>query len=91
MTTFQLIASILSSLGVLAANPAFGIAGAAAKIVPILGMVAGLVAEGEAARDKIKELDQQLKDIVATGKPPGDEAWASWSARHEAAKARLQA
>jgi hypothetical protein len=91
MNTFQLIASILSSLGAIAANPAFGIAGAAAKIVPILGMVAGLVAEGEEARDKIKALDDELKALVASGLPPSDADWEKWNARHQAAKARLQA
>lgn len=91
MTTLQLIASILSSLGTIAANPAFGISEAAAKLVPLLGMVAALVAEGEKARDKIQALDEELKALVASGLPPSDADWARWDARHQAAKARLQA
>lgn len=91
MTTLQLVSSVLESIGLIAANPAFGIAGSAAKIIPLIGMLSALVAEGETARAEISKLDDQLKAIVASGAPPSDEDWASWDARHQAAKARLQA
>lgn len=90
-TSLQLISSILASVGAIAVNPAFGIAGAAAKIIPIIGMLSGLAAEGEGARSKLVALDARLKAIVASGAPPTEDDWREWTDRHEAAKARLQA
>jgi len=90
-TILQLVSSILTSIGILTANPAFGIAGSVAKLVPLLGTLSVLAAEGEGAYDRLVELDKQLKAIVATGLAPTDADWQGWIARHEAAKARLQA
>lgn len=84
------LASILSSLSAIASNPAFGISGAAAKIVPVLGMVTALTLEGTEALGKMKELDEELKAIVLAGRVPSDEEWKGWDARHQAAHARLQ-
>jgi hypothetical protein len=87
----QLIQSVLASVGAIAVNPAFGIAGVAAKLVPLLSLISSLVSQGAAALEKLKALDEQIKAIVAEGRVPTDAEWAEWDARHQSAKARLQA
>jgi hypothetical protein len=82
------ISSILSSVGILIGNPLLGVL--PAKIVPLLNLVSELVLKGSEALDKLDALDAQLKAIIAEGRPPSEEEWAEWEARHEAAKARLQ-
>lgn len=91
MTILQTFLSILQSIGAIAANPVLGSIDAVTKIAPLIGLVSSLAAEGVAAQSKLEDLDNELKAIVATGNAPDDATWADWDARHQAAKARLQA
>ncbi len=84
----QVISSVLSSIGILIGNPLLGVL--PAKIAPLLEMVSGLVLKGAEAIAKLEALDEQLKGIIAEGRPPSEAEWAEWETRHEAAKARLQ-
>lgn len=85
-----IIQSILASIGAIAVNPAFGIAGVATKVVPLLNLVSSLISQGMAAYEKLKSLDLQLKQIIAEDRVPSDDEWKAWNDRHESAKSRLQ-
>jgi hypothetical protein len=83
-----IISSILSSIGILLGNPALGVL--PAKIVPLIDLFSGLVLKGAESLAKLEALDQQLKAIIAEGRPPSEAEWDEWESRHESAKARLQ-
>lgn len=91
MTILQTLLSVLQSIGAIAANPVLGSVDAITKVAPLIGMAATLASEGIAAQSKLEDLDNELKAIVASGNAPDDATWADWDARHQAAKARLQA
>jgi hypothetical protein len=92
MTVLALILNILPSIAAIASNPALGIGSAATqKIASLLGLVTALGQTGAMAMSALTALDTELKAIVASGAVPTDAQWADLDARHQAAKAALQA
>lgn len=88
-----IVASVLASIMSIAGNPALtGAVGAGAQqLIPLLGLLAALALEGEAAHDKLQALDDELKAIVAAGRPPTADEWSAWDVRHQTAKAKIAA
>lgn len=92
MAVLSLVLSILPSIAAIIGNPALGVSGDTnAKIASLIGLVTTLAATGASAMTALSALDAELKSIVLSGAPPSDAQWADLDARHQAAKARLQA
>lgn len=77
------------SLGAVAGDPVHQ--GKGAAIVTALGAVAALIEGGEEASEELHALTDQIKGMVADGRNPSEEEWASLKARSDAAHAVLQA
>jgi hypothetical protein len=80
--------SILSSAASLLANPVLGIAGAG-KIISLIGYAASMVQNASEGARKLKEVDDQIKILVAENRAPTAEEWAAWEARLAAVDARI--
>lgn len=77
------------SLGAVAGDPAHG--GKGAAIVMALNAVAALIEGGEEASQELHALTDQIKGMVAEGRNPSEEEWATLRSRSDAAHAALQA
>lgn len=76
----EVFLSILSSVTGLLSNPVLGGTGTQ-QVIGVLQYAAYLVKEASATVGDLKVVDDQIKTLVAEGRPPTAEEWAAWDAR----------